>query len=279
MCPIAPGVNSKGDDADPLLARRCTTTPVVRRKPRRPAAVAPSETPAPLGMIHRRESDNPASLSTPATPRASHGTFLLPNPPPAGPVASTSQQQIVPAVTDVVIIPQSVVRLTPVLAEHLFTCLCPVPLSDCPIAYCSPLAGFEQIHLFDHPVVRTLSIGKTLEALGWDVDLLPLPQRAFAYAACAVSITVAYSPLVVGELGIPFSAFKDLNQAGPDLREFGRRRAPACHAMREQAIRLAKEADALTLPTRENASTCLLINSLEADGAFKLARSRARHPD
>ncbi|GAA5916018.1 hypothetical protein JCM6882_003498 [Rhodosporidiobolus microsporus] len=134
------------------------------------------------------------------------------------------------------------VDISPALAKHLFDC-------------------FPQTPQYCHPVVET-TIRDTLEALNWNVDLLPLSSRALAYAMFAVAALVSFSPEIIGHDGPCPTSWAAVSADGQDLRAFGRRRKAACLRLQADALRCAREADVMIEPTLENTATCVLLNSL-----------------
>ncbi|GAA6055207.1 hypothetical protein JCM3770_000713 [Rhodotorula araucariae] len=192
--------------------------------------------------VVRRKPTRKSRDSTETLPSTNTTARLLPVSFPApSPIASTSQIPYIPS--GLVQSTSQTIALTPALVKHLFFC-------------------HQQLPTFDHPLIRTLTVRETLSALSWDVNLLPIQQRAYAYAVCAHAATISFSRLIVGDL-LAGQSWQDVQNAGPDLRPYGRARRAVCCALKHQARTLAREADVLVEPTRENAATCVLLNALE----------------
>ncbi|GAA6015813.1 hypothetical protein JCM10207_008805 [Rhodosporidiobolus poonsookiae] len=228
----------------------CTTTPVVRRKPQKKkdnlaelVSAAPPLVATPLDSLPFPPAVlAPPSAPTPSPPAPIPPTAQTPYASYATPVASTSQ---LPYGT-LVVVPRVHVEVTAALAKHLFTCESLFPSS-----------------LISHPTFTECTLHARLEALGWNVHLLPLPSRALAYAIFAVSSLISFAPEIIGEHEPRPTSFADVAlYPEADWRIFGQRRKMTCRALAAGALQFAKEADVLLEPTVENASTCMLMNML-----------------
>ncbi|GAA5867892.1 hypothetical protein JCM8547_003407 [Rhodosporidiobolus lusitaniae] len=146
----------------------------------------------------------------------------------ASPVASTSRVTI---------------EMTPLFAKHLCDC-------------------FFQSAYISHPTLSNFTLRDSLEALNWNVELLPTSARAQARAIFAVAGLFSFSPLIVGSDGPTAGSFAEVSALAPDLRSFGRRRREAVRALKLEAVRAAKDADVMLEPTVENCATCMLLNVL-----------------
>ncbi|GAA6028621.1 hypothetical protein JCM8097_007315 [Rhodosporidiobolus ruineniae] len=229
----------------------CTTTPVVRRRPQRkpdPSSQAAAALPLLATPIEGQAAPAPPPLPTVPVPTpisSSTSADWLPQPPSASitPPSSTTSapfqsNAIAPAVLPTV-------EITPTLAKHLFDAFSQTPQSSHPALFNNPLFS-------------------TLDSLSWNVQQLPLPARALAYAIFALSAQLSHSPSVIGIDGPVPSSFADVGSFGPDLRQFGRRRMRVCQALRRDAVWLAKEADVFFEPSCDNAATCMILNALDS---------------
>ncbi|BGP49552.1 hypothetical protein JCM10450v2_005446 [Rhodotorula kratochvilovae] len=197
------------------------------------------------GVEPQRKSRDSTEAPTTVDAPAPQLSVNLSAPPP---VPSTSQVPYTPLSLVSYAAPAG--ALTPALVKHLFFC-------------------HQQLPTIDHPLIRTITIRDTLDALSWDVNLLPIQQRAYVYAVCAHAASISFSRLVVGE-ALAGASWQDVQSAGADLRAYGRARKAVCEALKSQARRIAREADVLVEPTRENAATCVLLNALDDTGASQV---------
>ncbi|GAA5825034.1 hypothetical protein JCM11251_006069 [Rhodosporidiobolus azoricus] len=227
----------------------CTTTPVVRRKPRRkrdpaltPAIDAPllaTQPEIPQANPSPNSSTSPleALLSAAASPAAAADSLSYP--PPAVRAALADSDSPAPALVPFF---RPYIEVTPALAKLLFD-------------------SFAQTPQFCHPCLGT-SIRDSLELKGWQVALLPLSSRALAYSIFAIASLVSYAPEIIGTEEPCPPSFAAIQAQGHDLRSYGRRRKAASKQLTMDALRCAKEADAMLDPTLENTATCVLLNAL-----------------
>ncbi|KAJ7607893.1 hypothetical protein FB45DRAFT_391554 [Roridomyces roridus] len=131
------------------------------------------------------------------------------------------------------------------LVQHLFECFT-----------FSPHSNF--------PVLRRTGLTATLSSLSWRIDLLPPEARVLAYCICAQSALISYHPAIIGPGPKPDSLLDhSVLFPGADLRIFGMRRSPACHALHQQALALAKEAGIYLQVSDCNAASCFLLTILD----------------
>ncbi|GAA5862283.1 hypothetical protein JCM1840_001708 [Sporobolomyces johnsonii] len=261
----------------------CTTTPVVRRKPRRKPGPDPSEdidapggpsngspvepsVPNPAASsalvaptlntvtglststtdtlsLPTAAAGSPADISTSVDMSFAHGAFPPTAPVPFSTVASTSEIPYTPLPL-VPFYQQRSVSVPPDLAKHLFDC-------------------FAQSPQWDHPLLPVSSLRQALQSLFWEVDLLPSESRTLAYCVFAAGAILSYHPSILGPGPTPTS-FAAVAAEGPDLRQYGRRRAAICRAFRDEAIRRATEEGVMFKPSPENAASCCLLDFLDS---------------
>ncbi|ORY46226.1 hypothetical protein BCR35DRAFT_311039 [Leucosporidium creatinivorum] len=207
---------------------------------RRPRGTVPQEERAP----RRRKRSPSHQLQSPSgadTPQDSS--------PEAIPVGRPLQSTVAP-----------IQDLAPDLVQHLLDC-------------------FEQLPQRTHPDLPLAALRNSLQSVGWRTSLLPLSSQAFAYALYACAALVALHPSILGAGLLP--TFEELDRAPvetTDWASFGRRREPACRALREEAFRIAQEANVVANYTdTTNAACCFLLDYLDNCRPFvgKLSRPYA----
>ncbi|GAA6007318.1 hypothetical protein JCM10207_001586 [Rhodosporidiobolus poonsookiae] len=225
----------------------CTTTPVVRRKPQKRTA-------------------KPGPEPSPSAPPPPAGVKEQPDLADAEPVASTSQLPYAPAPslpahfafsaksdpntaltvhTSAIARPPALPTMTPELVQHLFHC-------------------YEQTSLYDHAALKPLNVRGVFDSCGYDLSRLDPSRRVLAYAICALGSFMSFHPSIVGDEAPRPTSFTQIGTptTGTDLRAFGRRRKGVCCALRDEAERMAKEADVAFDCSVQNAATAMIIDCL-----------------
>ncbi|KAI5895868.1 uncharacterized protein SCHCODRAFT_02537367 [Schizophyllum commune H4-8] len=223
----------------------CTTTPVVRRKPKRRTegdSDQAASAPAPSAAAHSSPSTS-SSARARAKSRDKSGTPPAKAPPAAS--ASTSTNNAVLAWRD------THNPLPPPLVQELMKLFPFVPQSQLPIV------PYRRIY-------------DKLEACGWDPVQLDVQSRVLAQCIMAVTSRVSTHPALVGadvsdaQLAGFLSSGNLMMTPGLDLRELGRRRDPICRRLHEEACQLAHEAGIMMMASEENAASLYLLDFLES---------------
>ncbi|ORY90286.1 hypothetical protein BCR35DRAFT_323723 [Leucosporidium creatinivorum] len=212
----------------------CTTTPVVRRRPVRKPATAPSTT------------NNSASPD--AQP-------LLVPPHLAQAIASGSRSE---TTSPQGASPESLAVLTSAWAQA------PGSLDELPRELLISLFNdFRRSPQANHPALPYTSLRKSLESLQWRTSLLAPDLRALTYCILASAALISLHPLILGPGPIPASPQElDSWPATTDWSLFGRRRQGAFNALREAAFRLGKEAEVTTELSAYNVASCYMLDYL-----------------
>lgn len=105
-----------------------------------------------------------------------------------------------------------------------------------------------------------------LERVNWRTALLPLEHQALVFSILASAALISIHPAILGDGPIPAS-LRELDSwpASTDWGAFGRRREPAFRALRDEALRLAKEAEVTTNTNTICSSVCYLVDALLFD--------------
>ncbi|ORY90311.1 hypothetical protein BCR35DRAFT_323738 [Leucosporidium creatinivorum] len=224
----------------------CTTTPVVRRRPVRKPATAPSTT------------NNSASPD--AQP-------LLVPPHLAQAIASGSRSE---TTSPQAASPESLAVLTSSWAQA------PGSLDELPRELLISLFNdFRRSPQSNHPALPYTSLRKSLESLQWRISLLAPDLRALTYCILASAALISLHPLILGPGPIPATPQElDSWPATTDWSSFGRRRQEACRALREAAFRLSKEAEVTTESSACNAASCYILDFLMDNSGATKATSR-----
>jgi hypothetical protein len=257
---------------------RCTTTPVVRRKP----------------ATKRRKNEGSVESGTPSrsnSPRASTADLLdLPVPPAT---TTTSATTIADSLNDNV-------PYTPIPSTSAFVHE-PVPLQSFdpfqlvslqfrpPSLSVSPelaqhlFESFDQTPQHEHPIFATYSLERTLKTLGWRVDLLPPHANVLAHCVFAVGALLSFDASILDPYHLNFggtcpTSFLAVLNHLPDLRKFGKLRRAACEGYREEALRRAKESDTLFVASEEAATACHILNWLESVCELIIPSPHLVHP-
>lgn len=214
---------------------RCTTTPVVRRKPVRKSK---SDQVSPEHQAFA--SDGVASGST--TPLIHHhepSPFAYPS------TASGPSHQY----TDDAQFP-------PIDAEALLT----------PQLLRSLVADVPRLPQKHHPLLmnQVVLLTDRLKTFNYVFASLPIPSQAFASTIAALISLVSIDPAILGPGPVPASLESLTVEDAANLAEYGARRAPACRALRNLAFVKAKEADVLLIASTLNATTCYLLDALQS---------------
>lgn len=199
-----------------------------------------------MGVAGLDSSDIPVPVA------AARQTPFLPTFPPAIPPPAPPQSSINNALVSTSHVPPEthLVNPSPDLTRHLCEC-------------------FRQTAQYDHPIVRGPHIRELLEPVGWQLSLLSPERRVYVYCALTIGAFVSFDPAIIGHDGRKVSSFREMETICSqlkDLREYGRRRKTAVECMRDTAVAMAKEVDALTKPSVENAATCLMLDFLTRIG-------------
>lgn len=169
-------------------------------------------------------------------------------------IATTAQATVAP-----------IQDLAPDLVRHLLECELLRTRSNFTRADENDCTGFEQLPLRAHPDLPLATLRASLESVGWRTSFLPLSSQAFAYAIYACAALIALHPSILGPGPLP--TYEELDRAPHetiDWSSFGRRREPACRALREEAFRIAREADVVANYTdATNAACCFLLDYLD----------------
>lgn len=125
--------------------------------------------------------------------------------------------------------------------------------------------------LHQYPVFLASSLERSLETVGWQVDLLPSHANVLAYCTFAIGALYTYHHSILDPYHLNFGgtcpqSFASVLDHLPDLRKFGKSRATACEGFRAEAIRRARESDVLFVASEEAASACHLLYWLESVG-------------
>ncbi|KAL1748675.1 hypothetical protein HDZ31DRAFT_29208 [Schizophyllum fasciatum] len=216
---------------------KCTTTPVVRRKPtKRPiaqAAVDPTPSAAPATSSASSSHDGNKEQPDNDAPPASQ---------PAKPDSSSSEA---------ILSWRDAHPLPATLIEELIKLFPSVPQSQLPI-------------------VPYRKICDQLEACGWDPSQLHPHSCVLAYSIMAVTAHVSTHPMLIGadvtdtQLLQFLASGNVMITPGLDLREFGRRRDAFCRRLQDEACRLAFEAGVTAVTSQETAASCYLLDFLES---------------
>ncbi|KAJ7113234.1 hypothetical protein C8R43DRAFT_132200 [Mycena crocata] len=135
--------------------------------------------------------------------------------------------------------------LTPDLVSHLFE-------------------SFSYLPQTSHPALGSAALRKQLLAVAWNIDLLPPEQRVLASCIMALSATSSFHRSIIGPGPQPLS-FSDRTVffRGADLRDYGIRRNPMCHALHARAYRLACEFGAMVKVSEDNTMSCFILGILD----------------
>ncbi|KAJ6540319.1 hypothetical protein B0H19DRAFT_1175434 [Mycena capillaripes] len=202
----------------------CTTTPVMRGRPRGSAEPDSSLVWAPESVQQLWPKERAVSCQLVRASPSSSITLLSPE------LYST-----LPECPD----------LTPELVAHLFDC-------------------FDQIHFVFNPIIIMSSIKTTIRAVSFKVDLLPPQSRVLAMCILAVSSIISFHEVILGPGPRPASFSDiDFFSSQTDVRGCGARRAPACRALYAAALKAACETGVMLQVSTENAASCFLIDLLE----------------
>ncbi|KAL1741970.1 hypothetical protein HDZ31DRAFT_44273 [Schizophyllum fasciatum] len=228
---------------------KCTTTPVVRRKPQKrtedgdQAASAPSA-PGPSAT------ESPSSASSSRAHEKARDKSKSPPPPP--PPAAIEAAATEPSSTDNAVLAwRDATPLPAPLVRELYKLFPFLPQSQLPIV------PYRRIH-------------DKLESLAWDPQQLDAHSRVLAHCIMAVTARVSTHPMFVGsdatdaQLAGFLSSGNLMMMPGLDLRELGRRRDALCRRLHEEACQLAHAAGITTVTTEENAASCYLLDFLES---------------
>ncbi|TRM58190.1 hypothetical protein BD626DRAFT_512488 [Schizophyllum amplum] len=209
----------------------CTTTPVVRRKPRRRDE----------GDQARDESPSvPASSATTSTSSASSSR-----------AGEQSRDQTDSPTTSAVLAWQDANHLAGPFVQELIKLFPSLPQSQL------PLVPYRQIH-------------DQLERCAWNPAQLAPKERVLAHCIMAVTALVSTHPSLVGaDMSDPqFASFLTsasvMTTPGIDLRKLGQRRSALSHRLHQEASRLALEVGITSITTETNAASCYLLEFLEA---------------
>ncbi|GAA5949286.1 hypothetical protein JCM3765_003360 [Sporobolomyces pararoseus] len=239
----------------------CTTTPVVRRKPaRRPKGESSVDPGTPSASTSPRAStvdpfDLPVPPATTAGPPTHHS---LVSTTAFDPIPSTSayvHDPVPPPSFDSFQLvslhyPQSSLSISPELAKHLYV-------------------TFAQLPQHEYPIFAAYTLERTLQTLGWQVELLPSHASVLAYCVFAIGALFSFHSSILDPYQLNFGgacpdSFLAVLDHLPDLRKFGKLRAAACQGYREEAFRRARESDILFVASEESASACHILGWLES---------------
>ncbi|KAL1727415.1 hypothetical protein EV714DRAFT_253939 [Schizophyllum commune] len=230
----------------------CTTTPVVRRKPRRraedsdEAAPAPAPAPAPPAPSNTPSQNSSSSASGSGTSKKStekSPPAPAPAPPPPKPPAFKSSNAVL-SWRDAHPLPcplvEELIKLFPFLPQ-------------CQL----PIIPYRRLH-------------DQLEACEWDLSRLDTHMRVLAQAIIAVTARASTNPLIVGadvddaQLVDFLSSGNLMVTPGLDLRQLGRRRDAICRRLQDEACQAAFETGITMVTSEENAASCYLLDFLES---------------
>ncbi|KAL1741973.1 hypothetical protein HDZ31DRAFT_8849, partial [Schizophyllum fasciatum] len=213
----------------------CTTTPVVRRKPRRRAGDGADQ----------------------------RGSALAPS---AAPTASSSSSSRTGARRSAK--GDSPPGLLPSPHSSLLSWRDAHPL---PATFIEELIKlFPSVPQYKLPIVPFRKICTRLEACAWDLSRLHPHECVLAYSIMAVTARVSTHPMLIGadvsdtQLLQFLASGNVMITPGLDLRELGRRRDALCRRLQDEACRLAFEAGVTVVTSEENAASCYLLDFLES---------------
>ncbi|KAL1745602.1 hypothetical protein HDZ31DRAFT_36108 [Schizophyllum fasciatum] len=212
----------------------CTTTPVVRRQPKR-----------------RAKAGDPAPCAAPATSNASLSRARHIEQTDDGTPATWGSAQPRLPTSDAILTWRDAHPVPATLVMELMKLFPSLPQS------LMPIVPYRRIH-------------DQLEACGWDPSQLQPHASVLAYSIMAVTARVSTHPLLIGadvtdtRLVQFLASGNVMITPGLDLREFGRRRDAFCRRLHDEARKLAHETGVTVVTSEETAATCYLLDFLEA---------------
>jgi hypothetical protein len=118
-----------------------------------------------------------------------------------------------------------------------------------------------------NPVLIITSIKTAVEAVSFQLSLLPPQSRVLALCIIAVSSLISFHEVILGPEPRPGSFFDPLFfSSKTEVRNCGRRRAEACRALHAAALKAAWDAGIMLQVSNENAASCFLLELLEQSG-------------
>ncbi|KAF8217707.1 hypothetical protein K438DRAFT_1795513 [Mycena galopus ATCC 62051] len=130
------------------------------------------------------------------------------------------------------------------------------------VAHC--FEGLKFNALYQHPLIMATTIRSDLQAVSFQLHLLPPQSRVLALCSVAFGSLCSFHPSVLGDGPRPESFLDPVFFASsPDLLGCGVRRAAACRALRSEALRAAWEVGIILLASNENAASCYILDLME----------------